>query len=184
MYNVCPASILSFILTCPTVFTVTKFDTSFSYPHSKHSSYQPSVSRWIKRSPLHRGQLFNFQIANYINLHVWNDVPLYFQKVERQRFIMDHFWWLCKWLNSNAWYGNSVLFYFGSINAYVQHSHSKFCNRLGYWWLVRVFWPSIHWISWFKLCRLLKPINHVVADKLDIYWITYGITRYEWSSRR
>ena len=26
---------------------------------------------------------------------------------------------------------------------------------------------------------LLKPIDHVVADKLDIYWITYGITRYE-----
>jgi hypothetical protein len=27
---------------------------------------------------------------------------------------------------------------------------------------------------------LLKPINHVVADKLDIYWITDGITRYEY----
>ena len=27
---------------------------------------------------------------------------------------------------------------------------------------------------------LLKPIDHVVADKLDIYWITDGITRYEY----
>jgi len=27
---------------------------------------------------------------------------------------------------------------------------------------------------------LLKPINHVVADNLDIYWITDGITRYEY----
>jgi len=27
---------------------------------------------------------------------------------------------------------------------------------------------------------LLKPINHVVTDKLDTYWITDGITRYEY----
>jgi hypothetical protein len=27
---------------------------------------------------------------------------------------------------------------------------------------------------------LLKPINHVVADNLDIYWTTDGITRYEY----
>jgi hypothetical protein len=27
---------------------------------------------------------------------------------------------------------------------------------------------------------LLKPINHVVADNLDIYWTTDDITRYEY----
>jgi hypothetical protein len=27
---------------------------------------------------------------------------------------------------------------------------------------------------------LLKPIDHVVTDKLDTYWTTDGITRYEY----
>jgi hypothetical protein len=82
---------LLFILTCPTVLSVTKFDMSLSYPHSKHSSYQPPVSCSIKRSPLQRGQLFNFQTANCIIPPYLKWRSLRFQKSDWQRFIMDHF---------------------------------------------------------------------------------------------
>jgi hypothetical protein len=45
IYDLCSSSNCSFNFICPTVFTVTMSDTSFSYPHNKQHSTHPSDSR-------------------------------------------------------------------------------------------------------------------------------------------